>query len=184
MFTHAVSALALVVHLYDMYGVSVSELEAARLTGGAILSDAGIAVTWRAQPCGDRVGPAELIVRVTAAPGTSERDSLGFSYVDVAHKSGTLASVFADRVGARAREARIDSGELLGRAIAHEIGHLLLGTTQHDSRGLMRGVWTVLELQRNHPWDWSLPHGTIVNMDRGLRGRLRELQEPRVSNGP
>jgi len=178
MLAHPVMALALVVRLYDAYGVSAAELEAARATGGSILGDAGIAVTWVACPCDERVGPAELIVRVIAATATSERDSLGFSYVDLASRSGTLATVFADRVRTRASEARVRSGELLGRAMAHEIGHLLLGTTQHDSRGLMRGRWTAIELQNNRRWDWSLPHETIVQMDRALRARLRWLQEP------
>ena len=73
--------------------------------------------------------------------------------------------------------AHVSSGELLGRAMAHEIGHLILGTTQHDSRGLMRGRWTVIELQNNRPWDWSLPRETVVDMDRALRTRLHELQK-------
>jgi hypothetical protein len=178
MAAHSVVALALVVRLYDAYGVSAGDLETARATGGSILRNAGIAVTWLVCPCDEPVGPAELIVRVIAAPAASERDSLGVSYVDLAHESGTLGTVFADRVRARADEARVGSGELLGRAMAHEIGHLLMGTTQHDSRGLMRGRWTSVELRNNRPWDWSLPRETIVQMNRGLRARLYTLQEP------
>jgi hypothetical protein len=178
MLAHPVLALALVVRLYDAYGVSAAELAAARATGGSILGSAGIAVTWVACPCAERVGPAELIVRVIAATAPSERDSLGFSYIDLESRSGTLATVFADRVRTRASEARVSSGELLGRAMAHEIGHLILGTIQHDSRGLMRGRWTASELQKNSPWDWSFPRETAIDMDRALRARLRELQHP------
>ena len=178
MLAHPVIGLALVVRLYNAYGVSAGELETARATGGSILGNAGIAVTWVACPCDEQVGPAELIVRVTAAAATSERGSLGFSYVDVARRSGTLATVFADRVRTRAGEAHLSSGELLGRAMAHEIGHLILGTTRHDSRGLMRGRWTVSELQNNRPWDWSLPRETVVDMDRALRARLYTLEKP------
>jgi hypothetical protein len=177
MLTHSVVALALVVRLYDAYGVSAMDLDIARATAGSILGNAGIPVTWVACPCDEQVGPSELIVRVTAAGPTSERNSLGFSYVDRAHGFGTLATVFADRVRTRAGEARVSRGELLGRAMAHEIGHLILGTTQHDRRGLMRGRWTVTELQVNRPWDWSLPRGTVVAMDRALKARLRELQK-------
>jgi hypothetical protein len=74
--------------------------------------------------------------------------------------------------------AHVSSGELLGRAMAHEIGHLILGTTQHDSRGLMRGRWTVIQLQNNRPRDWSLPRETVAEMGRALRARLHELQKP------
>jgi hypothetical protein len=38
--------------------------------------------------------------------------------------------------------------------MAHEIGHLLLGSTAHSATGLMREVWTDEELQRNRPEDW------------------------------
>ena len=44
--------------------------------------------------------------------------------------------------------------ELLGRAIAHEIGHLLLDTNQHASTGLMRATWSRSELRRDKPADW------------------------------
>jgi hypothetical protein len=54
---------------------------------------------------------------------------------------------------------------------------MILGTTHHDSRGLMRGRWTVIELQSNRPWDWSLPRQTVVDMDRALRARFHELQK-------
>src|SRR5713226_10272612 len=107
MLPHSVVALALVVRLYHAYGVSARELETARSTGGSILGNAGIAVTWIVCPCDEPVVPAELIVRVIAAAATSERYSLGFSYVDVAHRSGTLATVFADRVRTRACEAHV-----------------------------------------------------------------------------
>jgi hypothetical protein len=177
MITHSAVALLLVVRLYDAYGVSAGELATAQATAGSILGKAGIPLTWVACPCNEQVGPAELVVRITAATSASERDSLGFSYVDVAHGSGTLATVFADRVRTRAGEAHVSSGQLLGRAMAHEMGHLILGTTRHDSRGLMRGRWTVIQLQSNHPWDWSFPRETVVDMDRALRARLIELQK-------
>src|SRR5579863_9965275 len=121
MLSHPAVALVLVVRLYDAYGVSAGELSTARATAGSILGHAGIPLRWVACPCNQPVGPAELVVRITAATSTSERDSLGFSYVDVAHGSGTLATVFVDRVRTRAGEAHVSSGQLLGRAIAHEM---------------------------------------------------------------
>ena len=35
---------------------------------------------------------------------------------------------------------------LLGRVMAHEIGHILLGTHAHSRTGIMRAVWTDHEL--------------------------------------
>ncbi len=64
-----------------------------------------------------------------AAPASTP-GSLGFSFVDIGRKAGTLATVFADRVQALAAIAGVDDGELLGRVIAHEIAHLLIGTSR------------------------------------------------------
>ena len=38
--------------------------------------------------------------------------------------------------------------------IAHEIGHLLLGTTRHARYGVMRALWLTTELRRDQPLDW------------------------------
>ena len=121
-------------------------------------------------------------VLIVAAPPTSEPGSLGFSYVDVERRSGTLATVFADRVNALAAIAGghlVDSGgQLLGRAMAHEIGHLLLGTTHHADRGLMRGRWTTIDLRKNQPWDWALSREEADLMRRAIAVRQRHPEQP------
>ena len=122
--------------------------------------------------------PAELVVRVIAAPPVSEPDSLGLSYVDLERRSGTLATVFADRVAALSGLCSRDRGEILGRAMAHEIGHLLLGTARHADRGLMRGRWTAIELLNNHPLDWGLSREEGALMRRALALRQRRPEQP------
>jgi hypothetical protein len=127
-----------------------------------------------------RNGPAipEVIVRIVTSQPELMPGSLGFSLVDVELGSGTLATVFADRVADLARLAGTDAGRLFGRAIAHEIAHLLLGTTRHADSGLMRGTWTTGELRRDRPRDWILMSGDIVRMRRGLAIRERPLESP------
>jgi hypothetical protein len=120
-------------------------------------------------------------VLIVAAQPASEPGSLGFSYVDVERRSGTLATVFADRVNALAALAGghlVDSGgQLLGRAMAHEIGHLLLGTTHHADR-LMRGRWTTIDLRKNQPWDWALSREEADLMRRAIAVRQRHPEQP------
>jgi hypothetical protein len=53
------------------------------------------------------------------------------------------------------RRTGLDAPELLGRAIAHEIGHLLLRAPGHAQSGLMRPLWTDEELSQNRPGDWT-----------------------------
>ena len=178
MLAQAALALSLVVRIYDAYGVPADELAAARAVVENILKDAGVAVTWPQCPCDTRVGATELVVRIAAAPQATGATSLGFSYVDVDRKAGTLATVFADRVRTLASRAGVDESELLGRAIAHEVGHLLLGTHDHDRDGLMRGEWTTIELARHRPWDWTLSRKAGAKMRQAVVRRMREPERP------
>src|SRR5262249_1266981 len=138
-----------------------------------ILRDAGVDIAW--MHCNDRVTARthalsdecstppsrdEVIVRVVSAPWSSHAtsrlagDSLGDPYVDTQAASGSLAAVYVDRVATLSRASGIDAGTLLGRVIAHEIGHLLLGTTTHRPSGLMRAEWSTTLLQRRIANDW------------------------------
>ena len=178
MLAHTVLALSLVVRVYDNTGVSPGDRATALSAAHAILEAAGIAVSWRDGGDAESARPGEVIVRIVAAPPDMLPGPLGFSLIDVAQRSGTLATVFADRVAHLAALASADTGRLLGRAMAHEIGHLLLGTTRHADRGLMRGVWTTVELHREQPWDWTLSREDVVHMRRGLAARLRRPDRP------
>ena len=59
----------------------------------------------------------------------------------------------------------------LGRVLAHEIGHVLLGPPHHDLAGLMRASFRAEELGDPDRTPFRL---TCVGVDR-LRGRLRAL---------
>ena len=47
------------------------------------------------------------------------------------------ALIYAERVRARAARSRVDERVLLGRVIAHEVGHLLLPGADHSRAGIM-----------------------------------------------
>jgi hypothetical protein len=79
---------------------------------------------------------------------------LGESLVDVDGSGGWFSTIYVDRVTAMARFAGVDVTEVLSYGVAHEIGHLLLGTRAHARRGLMRAWWSAAEFQRNAALDW------------------------------
>ncbi len=62
------------------------------------------------------------------------------------------AILAADRAGvayegvARMASSSADQAQVLGAVMAHEIGHLLLGSTQHAETGIMRAVWEVKDM--------------------------------------
>jgi hypothetical protein len=98
-----------------------------------------------------------LKLRILVSPDRGERSSgvLGHALIDSRLNAGVLATVFIDRTRRLASTLDIDYRALLGRAIAHELGHLLLGTSMHGS-GLMREVWSHDELLGTRRDDWTL----------------------------
>jgi hypothetical protein len=82
------------------------------------------------------------LARLPAEPNGHGMLQLGYSLVNTQAGAGTLATMFVDRVEWLASQAGADAATVLGFAIAHEIGHLLLGTNAHAASGLMRAVWS------------------------------------------
>jgi len=158
--TNATSAAAnpLIVRLYDGVGSSTRTIAAAEAEAAALLKGAGVDVTlWRdcSTGCTDTTKPGEVLVRIVHAPAAAAAGVLGCALIDVRTGSGTLATIYGDRVTLVAERTGVDEATLLGRAVAHEIGHLLLGTAQHTDAGLMRAFWSDLELQRGSAADWT-----------------------------
>jgi hypothetical protein len=162
---HAQTAVAprIVVRSYNTIGLPLPLLIRAETTIGKLLRQAGIDASWRncrttkgpssqsSDLCGDVLSASEVIIRIVRAPRSiTDAEVLGYSHVDGYLRQGTLGTVFADRISALAAAVRIDEGTLLGRAMTHEIGHLLLGTLDHAQEGLMRGHWS----KEGPPADW------------------------------
>jgi hypothetical protein len=177
---------ALVVRTFNYFGVSTRDLQSARDQAQSILREAGIEVSWLDCPvvrgatdapaqCTQARGANDFTLRIGDAgqgPGT-RYVSMGFSLVNSAEgQAPYLATVYGDLVASVARGAGIDARELLGRAIAHEIGHLLLGTNQHASAGLMRAVWSSTELRHHHnASDWYFLANEADAMRATVAGR-------------
>ena len=186
--------LPLVVRLYDSAGVPSREFEGARRSAGITLAAIGIEPVWRpchATGCISKPKPHEIEIRIVKATPSSERGSLGFSAVDIVERRGTLATVYLDRVDALAAQAGVDRGELLGHAIAHEVGHLILGSVDHSPFGLMRATWRVDELRRNLSLDWRFSGAQGEELRRRLLARSEEppavesvIAEARLTAGP
>jgi hypothetical protein len=66
--------------------------------------------------------------------------ALGYA-LPFAH-TGAHVLIFYDRVEALARNLNETTYVVLGHAMAHEIGHVLLGSSEHASGGLMQARWT------------------------------------------
>jgi len=166
-----------VVRVYETGIGDVALRTAAIHAASSIVEQAGILVEWydctdngRRPVCQDARRSGNFIARImpTLAPSAPLRkfsvealgaqgDSeppLGVAVVDPDTHAGKMATVFHDQVEAVARRTGVARSELLGRALAHEVGHLLLGVRGHSRTGIMRAVWTDDELTRDRPDDW------------------------------
>jgi hypothetical protein len=74
-------------------------------------------------------------------------EAFGVAFLDeVGH--GTQADVFFDEVQRLGTNAKVDVSELLGHVIAHELGHLILGSHAHSASGIMSPRWEAAELNQ------------------------------------
>jgi hypothetical protein len=171
-----------VVRVYETGIGDVALRTTAIRTAASIVEMAGVFVEWydctdngRRPVCQDarrsgnfiaRIMPTltpsaplrKLSIEALGAQGDAE-PPLGFAVVDPDTHAGKMATVFLDQVQAVARRTGVARSELLGRALAHEVGHLLLGVRGHSRSGIMRAVWTDDELTRDRSDDWVFAPG-------------------------
>ena len=116
--------------------VSREVIVAAEQIADDVFRDIGVEIEWledRCSPMGHRFSVTLTSRQMTDTEVAN--NTLGFA------EPGTVAAtVLFDRVHAYARRYRIKCEVLLGYAIAHELGHLLLPPKSHSATGLMRAV--------------------------------------------
>jgi hypothetical protein len=122
-----------------------------------VLHGAGVhAVQWNLSTatekvsCGDSLFEANYCINVLSneievtVPIAS--NGLGFVLNHPHDGVGRTAWVLYPRVKAFSRRNWLDPNRLLGYVLAHELGHLLLGSAKHSEHGLMRGAWQSRDL--------------------------------------
>ena len=173
-----------VVRVYDANGVLAGTNRAALDHARKTLEAASVDVTWRLcgpSPCDAPMAPGELAIRIvrSALPQRYQGTvPLGDALVDRNTGVGVLATIYFDRVLWLAARADADSRVLLGSAIAHELGHLLLATTSHGPAGLMRALWSQEEVRRRYSSDWTFAPAEIAAIRR--RAEARRIDASRI----
>lgn len=159
------------VRLSDMAQVSPRVRDAAIDVATQALSSA-VQVSWRDRAGADARQPGELIIRLLRSSESTPRPmrfALGEAVIDVSTGVGVFATIYVDRVEQMAEISKSNVAVLLGRAVAHELGHLLLGTNDHGAGGLMRANWTPENVRRNQIGDWQLTNDDVETIQKRLR---------------
>jgi len=168
----------LVVLIYGFPGLSTWTLREAGAEAARLLRPVSVKFTWvncnsSAPPpsCRPPLEPSALIVRIlpNALPSATS-SALGFATLS---GDDPAAFIFYDRALALRTHAR-PMTSILGRAMAHEIAHLLLPPPGHANLGLMKGVWTADGLQvANAPWLGLSLHSIALMRESALQMTLR-----------
>jgi len=172
--------VTLVVRLYGS-GLASRDLQEAVRVARRTLAGSGIHVDWKdcrrstaaseTPLCRQPLGSNESVLRLIPAGTAMDREAaaLGFTLLDQAGRRAVLSTVFMDRVDAVAKRTKIEPALLAGRAMAHELGHLLLGTGGHAATGLMRAFWSDDLLRYGSDADWLLLPGEVNAIVAGQR---------------
>jgi hypothetical protein len=142
--------------VYNHARVSGSILAAAEREAGRILDRAGLGIIWvecpaatagAEKPCSPTLKSTDIMLRVLPPPAqhSLRADVFGFAI------SSNLASVYYDdavRLAVEQEYVEFDARIILGCVIAHELGHLFLGSNSHSSAGIMRSPWGQKQVQQ------------------------------------
>ena len=150
------------VRVYNYAGVTSGTLLRAEEEGTRIFRKAGVEVAWlecgispspegQVPPCQTPSGAIAVNLRILppsmAARFESSREEMGFALVSARTGSASDAWVFYQRVEDAAESELASASQILAYAMAHEIGHLLLGPDHHSREGIMCAHWNQKSLE-------------------------------------
>jgi hypothetical protein len=144
------------VSVYNDAQVPSDILTRAEQQAARIFLRAGFGVAWLNCPhttsgggatvCSDLV-PGHLAIRIISRIASSTSDA-AFGVAFLAHDgTGCYSDVFWKRAQELHANSNVNLADILGSVIAHEMGHLLLGSNAHAISGIMRAHWQSGELR-------------------------------------
>lgn len=126
---------------------SAAILARAEREAGRILGEAGLRTVWLdcpvrqltdvpQDPCQEPLEATDIVLRVLSEPTQNRLQSTVFGFA----VAPVLASVYYEYASRRAKSgaAEFEVPFILGCVIAHEVGHLLLGSNSHSGSGVMQ----------------------------------------------
>ena len=142
-------AQTLLIGLYDYADLSARETLRLTETADQAFAHSGIHLVWsycrgalaavKGTTCEAAMQINEIVIRLQPARPRSSHDGRMGQTIATA-EGGYYASVFVPCVRAQAAGFGMAFDLLMGYAVAHEVGHCLLGPG-HSYAGLMRGEW-------------------------------------------
>jgi len=156
------------VRVYNDAHVPDVQTRAAEEVVARVLQHAGIEAEWSdctvvggmprtdSPSCAAPLHSRDLVVyfvdRLEAHFSCVDRNALGYSIIPDTRELASMAYVSYSRIQHLSATTSTRAEDLLGLAVAHEIGHLLFGSNQHANQGIMRAKWRLRDLEAR-AWD-------------------------------
>lgn len=152
----AANSLPVTVSTHNDAAIPSGILLQAEAEASRVFQHAGIEVRWLNCPlpavgpvhpaqCEAADFPLHLQLRIAKHSLNLNEFTMGVSYLS-ADGIGCYADLFYDRAEHFHEISGASLASILGHAIAHELGHLLLGTNSHSPAGIMRARWQPADL--------------------------------------
>jgi len=197
------TSLSVTIHVHNLAKVDHSTLVEAEDVAAGIFRKAGVETRWvvpaLTSESEQKNAPDQSALDLThiqlniLPPFMAERLGLPNNVMGLApgtEPDRRLVYLFYDKVEVLAEKemrARVDGGistytikdQILGHAIVHEIGHVLLNLKSHSDTGIMRGNWGLRVLQDAcYGYLVFTPHqAEAIRLEVGRRSRQQETLE-------
>jgi hypothetical protein len=185
--------------LYNLANVPSKTLNRAIEETTNILAVAGVQVLWQEGQADSAEGrTVDMTPRPVATDGS--RDDRDFVVVRVVRgippsampralgftlpwaQNGVHVTMFYDRIEEVALSVPPGVARILGDALAHELGHVLLGSGQHSQAGIMKAVWSKADYRHlaARQLEFLPPEAIVLREEVSRRAALGPAR--RVSN--
>ena len=173
--------------VFDQAEVPDHTLGEAEERAAVILGKAGVEVQWidchrpaNASVCATVAQLDRVFLTVVTQDNarTFNADVLGRSVPGDGHSHGVYARVFYRHIQAKAEQERVDLAQLLGLAVAHEFGHLLLGPKAHSTEGIMRANWSRSDMERGSKGQLCFTDRQAPLVRADVQSRIEERERP------
>jgi hypothetical protein len=162
--------------VHNAAGVEKRWLQTAQDIATQIYEAIGVQLVWRDNDVSDPPTPVIRLLIVLMSPNDEQRlfKTLRWKGVlGVAPLNSGRIYVFCSRVDMLARSAERQFDAILGRVLAHEVGHTLLPAQGHSARGIMQA-----KVEHRSP---TTPGFTPEQGD-SIRTLLRDIEQTHVDS--
>ena len=190
--SNAKATLRITVHVYNYSQAPRTVIAGAQVEAAVVLSRAGLETIWldctkhgvsnSPDPaCSVSSGNLDFVMNLVNHLEDFDpwvhRTTLGCSIVPTDGEFGSTSYVSLARVRALAAPRNFPEAKVLGLAMAHELGHLLLGTMYHSYRGIMRALWPSRDFEKFDSSEFLFTNDQVKHLRASVLAREKRDSE-------